>query len=304
MVLCDGLGCDGFAWKYLLPRLKAQHRVIRWHYRGHGRSTVPAERTRVGMAYTCDDLAAVLEATGVKEAVVFGHSMGAQVALEFHRGHPELVRGLVLVCGSYGNPLDTFHDDTLLKTAFPAIRSVVERFPSLSAKVINAITTSEIALQVALRFEVNGELLRRADLIPYFDHLGKMDPVVFVRTLDALAEHTAWDHLPSVNVPTLVIGGETDRFTPLWLSRRMADAIPGSEFMIVPQGSHTATLEQPELVWHRIERFLRERVLRPSEPGLKPEPSRPPAKANGKARPKPKKAAKRRPSRPKVPPRP
>ncbi len=36
MVLCDGLGCDGFAWKYLAPYLQQRYRVLRWHYRGHG----------------------------------------------------------------------------------------------------------------------------------------------------------------------------------------------------------------------------------------------------------------------------
>ena len=43
MVLCDGLGCDGFAWKYLTPYLEQRYRVLRWHYRGHGRSGLPRE---------------------------------------------------------------------------------------------------------------------------------------------------------------------------------------------------------------------------------------------------------------------
>src|SRR5215218_2180122 len=114
-VLCDGLGCDGFAWKHLAPHLEQRHRVLRWHYRGHGRSSVPRDTSRVGMDYHCDDLARVMDAAGLERAVLFGHSMGVQVVLEFHRRHPERVAGLVLVCGSYGNPLDTFHDSTYLK---------------------------------------------------------------------------------------------------------------------------------------------------------------------------------------------
>ena len=45
-VLCDGLGCDGFVWKYLQPYLQQSHRVLRWHYRGHGRSGLPRHRDR------------------------------------------------------------------------------------------------------------------------------------------------------------------------------------------------------------------------------------------------------------------
>jgi len=266
VVMCDGIGCDGFAWKYLLPQMAQGHRVIRWHYRGHGLSGVPDDRDRIGFQYTADDLATVLDAAGVEKALVFGHSMGVQVSLEFHRRHPERVLSLVLLCGSYGFPLDTVHDDTLLRRVFPYIRFLVELAPGPASRVSRFFMKTELALQVALTFELNRELLARNDLVPYFDHLAKMDPVVFIRTLESLAEHTAWDHLPRINVPTLIVGGEKDRFTPVWLSRRMAEAIPKSEFTIIPHGSHAAPLEQPQLVAERIDRFLKTRVLRPAAP--------------------------------------
>ncbi|MCP3101639.1 alpha/beta hydrolase [Myxococcus sp. K15C18031901] len=260
MVLCDGLGCDGFAWKYLAPYLSRHHRVLRWHYRGHGRSGIPDDRARIGMLYTCDDLQRVMDAAGLDQAVLFGHSMGVQVALEFHRRHADRVRGLVLLCGSYGNPLDTFHDSTLLKRLFPTIRRVVERFPEQSAQLIHTALRTELAVQLAISLEMNRERIARNDLAPYFEHLARMDPVVFVRTLDSLAEHTAFDHLLHVDVPTLVVAGERDKFTPGWLSRKMAARIPDSELLLIPDGTHTAPLEAPGLVELRVERFLRERL--------------------------------------------
>jgi pimeloyl-ACP methyl ester carboxylesterase len=260
MVMCDGLGCDGFAWKYLTPYLSRHHRVLRWHYRGHGRSGLPRDRTRFGMLYTCEDLDRLLDAAEAKQGVIFGHSMGVQVALEFHRRYAHRVRGLVLICGSYGNPLDTFHDSTYLKRIFPLLRHLVERYPVRAGRLIHALLSTELAMQVALSMELNRELISKADLAPYFEHLARMDPVVFVRTLDSLAMHTAWDHLPHVDVPTLIIGGARDKFTPSWLSRKMAEHIPGAELMLVPQGTHTAPLEYRELIELRIERFLHDRL--------------------------------------------
>ncbi len=261
MVLCDGLGCDGFAWKYLLPALRKRYRVLRWHYRGHGKSGMPTDRDRIGMLYSCDDLAQVMDAAGLGRAVIIGHSMGVQVALEFHRRHAERVAALALLCGSYGNPLDTFHDHTMLRAAFPFVRALVERYPKLSKTITRLAMKTDIAVEIALRTELNKALMRRADLIPYFDHLAQMDPVAFVRTLDSLKDHSAWDHLAHIDVPTLVIGGEQDRFTPVWLSRRMAESIPHAEFTLVPGGSHTAPLEQPQLVADRLAQFLDQRVL-------------------------------------------
>lgn len=264
MVLCDGLGCDGFVWKYLQAELRQHHRVLRWHYRGHGKSGLPRDRDRIGMLHTCEDLARIMDAAQMEKAVIFGHSMGTQVALEFHRRFSERVVGLVLLCGSYGNPLDTFHDRNLLRKLLPSIRTLVERYPRAAAAVSRVGLSTDLAVEYALLVEANSDLMKREDLIPYFDHLAKMDPVVFVHTLDSIAEHTVWDHLPHVNVPTLVVGGERDSFTPVWLSRRMVDAIPGAEFMIVPGGTHTAPLEQPRLVNERVHRFLRARILQPA----------------------------------------
>lgn len=256
LILNDGLGCDGFAWRYLLPELRQKFRILRWHYRGHGKSPMPDEPEKTGILYSCDDLSRIMEVARVDKAVVFGHSMGVQVALEFHRRHAEKVLGLVLLCGSYGNPLDTFHDDTLLRTAFPLIHRVVERFPKLAQRVSTLAMKTDLAIEIALRTELNQDLMKRGDLVPYFDHLARMNPVAFVRTLDSLKDHSAWDHLRFVRVPTLVVGGERDRFTPVWLSRRMADEIPRAEFMLVPEGTHTSPLERPGLVNRRIFEFL------------------------------------------------
>jgi pimeloyl-ACP methyl ester carboxylesterase len=270
MVLCDGLGCDGFVWKYLTPYLERHFRVLRWHYRGHGRSSVPRQRDRIGMLYTCDDLNRVMDAAGIDKGIIFGHSMGVQVALEFHRRYSDRVLGLVLLCGSYGNLLDTFHDADWLKRLFPLIRFGVERFPQPAAQLTRTLLSTELAMQVALSVELNRSLLAKSDLVPYFTHLANMDPVVFVRTLESAATHNAWDHLPHIDVPTLVIAGDQDKFTPAWLSRRMADRIPGAEHMLVPQGTHVTPLEHRDLVELRVERFLRDHL-----PGF--HPARPPA---------------------------
>jgi len=78
--------------------------------------------------------------------------------------------------------------------------------------------------------------MKRGDFAPYIEHLAKMHPLAFVRTLDSLKDHSALGHLPHVDVPTIVIGGEGDRFTPVWLSQRMAELIPGRSTSSSPAG--------------------------------------------------------------------
>jgi pimeloyl-ACP methyl ester carboxylesterase len=260
VLLCDGLGCDGFIWRYLQPALARKHQVVHWHYPGHGRSPPPSEARAVSIPSFADDAVAVLDAARVERAVVIGHSMGVQVALEMHRRHRARVEALVLVCGSPGHPLDTFHDTSVLRSLLPLLRKATEALPQGISALTHAAVRSGLALQVALFFEVNPQLVHREDLEPYFAHLVSMDPRLFLRTMQAASVHSAEDHLSAVAVPTLVVGGDRDHFTPPWLSRRMALAIPGAELVMVSGGSHTTPLEAPECVEQAVADFLRRRV--------------------------------------------
>jgi pimeloyl-ACP methyl ester carboxylesterase len=268
LVCCDGIGCDGFAWKYLVRDFAPRHRIVRWHYRGHGRSAIPHDRSRVGFDDICADLSAVLKATGTQQAVFFGHSMGVQVALEYHRRHPENVQGLVLICGSHGLPLDTFHDSKALKIILPSMIAASDRWPDATNLIWKFAAGGELAYQIATHLEVNGKLVHREDFSPFFRHLSSMDPRLFLGMLKHSSEHTAFDHLPQVKVPTLIVAGTADTFTPYWLSEEMHDRIPGAEMLTVPGGTHVAPIEHPELVTLRLEKFLA-RLPAPAQPELK-----------------------------------
>jgi pimeloyl-ACP methyl ester carboxylesterase len=256
VVLTDGIGCAGFVWRHLEPALARRHRVIHWNYRGHGRSATPRDPYRVTLDDCVEDLLCVLDAAGEARAVLVGHSMGVQVSLELHRRAPERVAALVLVCGSPGHPLDTFHRSNALKLAFPFARNAVEKHPTLARLVFKAVVPSDFALELALTHEVNRARVDRADLVRYFDDLAGIDPLLFVRMLASASETTSTDHLPEVDVPTLVLAGEADTFTPVHLARSMHRAIPGSELVIVPGGTHVTPLEYPALVARHVRGFL------------------------------------------------
>lgn len=264
VILTDGIGCAGFIWSRLGPELARDRRVVHWNYRGHGRSDPPADLARATVEDCVGDLFAVLDAAGEERAVLAGHSMGVQIVLEAHRRAPERVAGLVLVCGAPGRLLDTFHDSTFLRTAFPYARALVDRWPRAARVGFRALVTTDVAIEYALAFEVNRALVRREDLVRYFADLSRVDPALFVRLLASAAEHDARPHLPEVRVPTLVVAGERDGFTPMRLSVKMHEVIAGSELLVLPAGTHVGPLEHPELVARRVRAFLAGRRRRPA----------------------------------------
>jgi pimeloyl-ACP methyl ester carboxylesterase len=282
ILLTDGIGCAGYIWRRLAPALARERRVVHWNYRGHGRSGAPLDPAQVSVERCVEDLLAVLDAAGEDRAVLAGHSMGVQISLEAHRRAPERVAGLVLLCGAPGRMLDAFHDSAVMRTVFPWVRALFERWPRAAASGFRAAVASEAAVEYALAFEVNRALVHRADLRRYFRDLGRVDPGLFVRLLDSAAAHDASDRLPEVRVPALVVAGERDAFTPMRLSVKMHEAIPGSAFAVLPAGTHMGPLECPERVEDAVRRFLAERLPAGRRTRAAPAPR---ATARPKARP-------------------
>jgi esterase len=96
LLLLHGLASNRsrFAEFCELTTLSASHRLLCPDLRGHGSAIT---RSRIDSDIWCDDLLALLDAEGVAQAVVVGHSLGAQVALRLAARHPARVAGLVLI---------------------------------------------------------------------------------------------------------------------------------------------------------------------------------------------------------------
>ena len=109
LILTHGWGPDSTAWYYAKKQL-TEYRVIVWDLPGLGKSKKPKNRDYSLEKYA-RDLEAVLTLAGDQPVVLVGHSMGAMILLTFSRLFPEhlgqRVAGLVLVDGTYTNPLQT-----------------------------------------------------------------------------------------------------------------------------------------------------------------------------------------------------
>ncbi|MCG8416852.1 MAG: alpha/beta hydrolase [Proteobacteria bacterium] len=260
VALCDGIGCDGFAWKYLRRDLASSYRIVHWHYRGHGRTPSPRDRERLTIPDLADDLASVLDECRVERAVLIGHSMGVQVSLETYRRHRERVSAMVLMCGSPAHPLKTVHDSDRLEALLPRLRNVVARAPWLFNRLSRAILPTRASYLVATLLEVNAKLLKQSDFMPYLRGISRVDLELFLDMLSAANRHSARDLLPEIDVPVLIVAGSRDGFTPPWLSVEMHRTIPNAELLTVDNGTHTTPIERPEQVGQKVMDFLDRRV--------------------------------------------
>jgi len=261
IICCNGLGCGTFFWTYFEEYFYKKHQVITWDYRGHGESGLNGNPENYSIHALVKDCKTVLDALDVKKAIFVGHSLGTQLIFEVYRQYPERVAALVPCFGTDGRPMNTFYNTRLSRYLFRACYEIGQRFPTPSNYI------SRLLLQNPLSFYLGGILkimntgmINKQDVDQYIAHILAVDPAFFTELLRTAQDHTAQDILPDIQVPSLIIAGEQDHFTPLWISKKMHRLIPDSELFVVKKGSHAALVEQPELLNLRIDKFLQERV--------------------------------------------
>lgn len=287
VLFCNGIGTSTFFWKHLLLHLKDRCQLITWDYRGHGRSERPKDLKQTTVQVNATDAKLLLDHHHIDKAVLVGHSYGVQVILEFYRLFPDRVLGLIPMLGTYGRPMDTFFDSGLGRVLFPVVYWGARRKTQTAKRVARAAIESRYITNLAEVMGVDPEIVRSGEFNEYFRHIvDQLDFQVFAEMAKHMQEHTAEDLLDQVRAPTLVVSGSKDKFTPDWISERMVEKIPNAEHLHIPNGSHGAMFEQPELINLRFDRFFFDHFnlplgrLKPEKkparhPRSKPTPRRP-----------------------------
>ena len=270
LVACNGVLCSTGYWTYFRRFFRNRCRVVLWDYRGHGNSELPTHLSRMSIGSYCHDLTSVLDVLEIDKAVLLGHSMGVQVILEFYRRHPERVAALLPVCGTSAHAFRTFYGMRWPEKVLPPVLRTGERHADTIAWVLKPLLRTWLPDPLArLSGAVDWYLCPREIMEDYFRHMASLDFRVAARALLAMERHTAEDVLETILVPTLVIAGEEDRFTPLRVMEKMWRSIPEAEFLVIPKGTHTALVENPILMNLRIELFLRDHFQAKGYPVLR-----------------------------------
>lgn len=265
LVLSNGIGTTIRYWRYVEDYISDITDVVVWDYRGHGRSGAPKSED-VSMSALAKDMKAVCDELEIKEGIFGGFSMGVQVILEFFRLFPNMVKGLIPALGPYEHPAKYFLDFPLMEIILKITAKLVFFNPQRAQKIWSRLMTVSLAFRLGKvvgliserLFFLNPLLAHADDFTEYFENLRKMDITVFFKMALEAQAHSAEDVLPKISVPTLVIIGENDIFTPKYVPLKMAEKIKNSEVLMLPKGSHGGLVEHAELVCLRIEKFIRD----------------------------------------------
>jgi len=251
IVLAHGITCAIRVWAYQIAELATEYRVIAFDHRGHGRSGIP-RRGGYGLAHLAADVDAVLEATLApgERAVIAGHSMGGMaIAAWSDRYRHKVARRADAVALINTTTGDLLREMRLLPVPAPFApvrvlggRALVNIFGSFYVPPAVRRATREMISMLAVGADAEPEV---GALI--YELFNATSPAGRGGCGKALVDALQRRHinLAGLTVPTLVIGSERDRLTPLVQSRRIAEAAPNLVDLVVLPGGHCSMLERP-----------------------------------------------------------
>lgn len=253
----DGDECVVFAHGLLFDRrifdaqaaaLRDRYRVVRFDFRGHGRSEVTESGYDMDGLFA--DTVSLIEALGAAPCHFVGLSMGGFVGLRLASRRPDLVRSLVL--------LDTSAD--------PEPRKNVLRYRLLNLAArwlgIRAVVDRVLPIVFGTTFLADPEQRGAREL--WRERIAAQDRRGIHRAVNRVIERDGVaDELPGIRVPTLILVGQEDVATAPEKSRRMHELIPRSELELVPAAGHMTSIEVPEVVTGAIGEFLAGLAERP-----------------------------------------
>jgi 3-oxoadipate enol-lactonase len=236
LVLIHEAGGAIESWDYVWPAFTRRFRTLRYDQRGFGLS----EKFRgvLSVEAVVADLAALLDTLGITgRSHVLGSAFGGAMAIGFAARHPERVARLVASAPGTG--------------VSGAGRQYVEERAN-NVERLGMRSAVDLSLANSYPENLRGD---KARWEKYRCRWLTNDPSCFAALNRMVGSMDMTPDFPRVQCPTLVMAGVHDKLRAPEVIKRVADAIPGSEFRVVDSG-HFMAIQHPELlVEHALEFF-------------------------------------------------
>lgn len=232
LVLLAGQSNNHSWWGPVRADFEASYRTITLDWRGTGDSDKPDEV--YSTPRFAEDVIAVLDDLGLAAAHLYGTSMGGRVAQWVAINHRDRVRGLVLGCTS------------------PGAAHGYERSQEIRRALADPDRTERVLLELMY---TPGWLAANPGPYPVLGD-ASMPPYAKARHLVASNRHDAWDQLPRITAPTLVLHGTDDVFAPAANARLLADRIPHAHAELIEGARHAYFHEFRQVAGAAVLAFL------------------------------------------------
>ncbi|MCC6146217.1 MAG: alpha/beta hydrolase [Anaerolineaceae bacterium] len=226
MVLLHGFPLDHTIWYPVVDILAAAGiQVILPDLRGHGLS--PSPEGVYTMNLMAEDILNLLEDLGIEKAVLVGHSMGGYVSLAFSCLYPNRLSGLALVSTQASADTPEKRQSRL---------NMVQEVKRYGVKALCGTMPLKLT---------NNEVIQQKII----EIICRTTPQGIIGALKGMAYRPDFaGRLPSISVPTVVVGGLLDAIIPMESFKLMSQLLCKAWLVEIKEAGHMPMMETPEPV--------------------------------------------------------
>jgi pimeloyl-ACP methyl ester carboxylesterase len=247
LVLIHGAWATHEWWRWQVPKLSQNYRVLTLDVRGHGQSSpLPKPDSVDNFA---KDLEALLQEVGAKEVALAGWSMGGIISMQYYLNNPSRVKALILIA-------TRGHRNPKMK-----LRLWLQKLQTRLSLMMDFADYNPVIYQDQVEREVKSMLSPTTpkEAVEWImGDLANNPRKNFFEVAQTLWDWEAGERLATINVPTLIMVGEKDNRTPPHFSHLLHEKIPNSKLVVVEDCGHYLLLERPDIVNNEILKFLEE----------------------------------------------
>jgi pimeloyl-ACP methyl ester carboxylesterase len=234
VLLTHGVSMDHRMWEPQVTELSRRYRVVTWDVRGHGLSVCSPSEFSAQAAAT--DLVALLDALGVDDVALVGHSLGATISQIVALEHPGRIRAFAGI----GCACITMRPSASMR--------LFSRFAPSMARWMGPARMREDAARRAGVAEQTRAYARQAAGAMNDEMFEAAVSVGFGDCVELPAYH--------IGMPLLLLRGDKDGYGFLLSSAQRWAQRDGGEFALVPSAAHNAGQDNPGFVNARLSQFL------------------------------------------------
>jgi pimeloyl-ACP methyl ester carboxylesterase len=237
VLLIQGVGAIGAVWRPQTDALSKRYSTIAFDNRGIGASRNLSGALSIEAMAT--DALAIMEAEGLDQFHVVGHSMGGLIAQEVALCAPGRVKSLSLLC--------TFARGTQAARLTPAMIFMGMR---------TRIGTRAMRRSAFLELVVPPAVLASRGAAVLGEEMGRLfgrdladQPPIIMKQVQAMRRYDPSSRLGSLAaIPTLVVSGELDRIALPRFGHELAASIPGARYVALPGAAHGVPVQDAPLI--------------------------------------------------------
>lgn len=259
IILVHGLSSSIRNWYYQRKYFEKDYRLIMMDLAGMGKSTRPANKD-YSLEKLAGDLHAVIEHSGSKNPILWGHSLGGMTILSFLANNTTVqIKGVILENTTYTNPLHTIIFRRLLTSAQKSI---------ITPLSYSLIVLSPFVWLFRWMNYMNGgaHMMTRFFMFAGTQTWRQLDFVTRISTLTPTAvmargclgmfSYDVTNELAGMNLPILIITATRDRLTQPDASRYMKSRLPNAELVTMASANHQTLIERHDDVNAAAEKFI------------------------------------------------